>query len=218
MTKDISKYYHSLLEIRERLEVIEERISVLTAVKNLKVEIEFLCLQFRKVLELIALLSLVANKNEYSKYYKKFASQWNAKLILADLEKINPDFYPVPKKQIKTIENGSKIYELAPLDLLEERLSLGKNGFLNIYEQCGGALHAKNPYANKKNILELEKYLVIWLWQIKTLLNNHVIKLCDKKTIVIGILESVDGQTQVCIGKRNSSKDGIYHIDVSQLR
>jgi len=75
MTKDISKYYHSLLEIRERLEVIEERISVLTAVKNLKVEIEFLCLQFRKVLELIALLSLVANKNEYSKHYKKFASQ-----------------------------------------------------------------------------------------------------------------------------------------------
>jgi hypothetical protein len=47
--------------------------------------IESVYLQFRKILELIALGSLVANKNEFSKVYNDFAKCWNAQYLLKDL-------------------------------------------------------------------------------------------------------------------------------------
>lgn len=47
-------------------------------------------------LELIAFGSLVANKDSYSAAYAKFAEHWNARLMLRDVERVNPDFYPRP--------------------------------------------------------------------------------------------------------------------------
>ena len=53
-------------------------------------------LQIRKILELIAFASLVANKNVYTAVFSKVSKAWNAGDLLKELEQVNPDFYPVP--------------------------------------------------------------------------------------------------------------------------
>ncbi|WP_027088944.1 hypothetical protein [Thomasclavelia saccharogumia] len=67
-------------------------------------EIETVCLQFRKIFEKIALMLLVANKESYAEQNDKFVKHYHTKRILNDLERINPDFYPVPTKRV-THEN-----------------------------------------------------------------------------------------------------------------
>ena len=47
---------------------------------------------------------LVANKESYAEQNDKFVKHYHTKRILNDLERINPDFYPVPTKRV-THEN-----------------------------------------------------------------------------------------------------------------
>ena len=64
--------------------------------------IEFIGLQIRKIIEHIAMGNLIANKELYEKYSSKFSSNWNAKYIFQDLERLNPKFYPEPVKTDKS--------------------------------------------------------------------------------------------------------------------
>ena len=57
---------------------------------------ETIGLQFRKIFELIAFASLSANKKLYAAAYANFAKHWEASKLIANLHRINPDFYPVP--------------------------------------------------------------------------------------------------------------------------
>ena len=67
--------------------------------------IELVFVQLRKTLELIAFASLTTNKQKYSAAYANFATHWRVKDTLKALEKINPDFYPVP---LKPPQSGQK--------------------------------------------------------------------------------------------------------------
>ena len=78
-------YTNCMEEIKKRTEVITEHLNGGYNEKYLITETEFLCVQLRKVLENIALASLVANKEKYSSVRINFASDWNAKRILYDL-------------------------------------------------------------------------------------------------------------------------------------
>jgi hypothetical protein len=136
--------------------------------------IESTYLQFRKVLELIALASLVANKEHYAREQEKFANHWHAARILRDLAAINENFYPVPGKQIKDPRSG----KVVAVDSIKEGY-LTKDDFIELYESCGKILHADNPYGD---ITDLEKYehdAPVWFDKIRTLLNHHQIQLVD---------------------------------------
>ncbi len=194
LTRDLSKYRDNLCEIKKRVEVIvdhltDDSISIFSIT-----DVEFLCLQFRKILELIALSSLVANKEEYSKQHDKFAKHYNARLILQDLERINVDFYPRPTKQnIKEIA-GRKIFDLQPVT----EGFLTKEEFFVVYEKCGSMLHAENPYGHKKNIQDIKLEFPVWLNKIIKLLNHHSITLIDDETMIIGLMQGEeDGQPSV---------------------
>ena len=76
-------------------------------------------LQVRKILELVALSSLVANSKLYTKTYEDFARHYNAELILRDLERINSDFYPRPVTQSKSEQPGVD-HHLVLLDELDD--------------------------------------------------------------------------------------------------
>src|ERR1035437_4908675 len=71
--------------------------------------IEFCCLQIRKIIELVALSSLVANKNQFERLMIKFEHLWNLKEILKDIKKLNPDFYPQPITEIPSSDPIAKI-------------------------------------------------------------------------------------------------------------
>src|ERR1700688_4080893 len=97
------------------MEELKHRIAVICSVLNGSIsttypmfDSELMHLQFRKSLELIAFSSLTANKAVYSAAFEKFASHWNAKRMLEDLEEVNTDFYPVAVNPPQTLADGTK--------------------------------------------------------------------------------------------------------------
>ena len=70
---ELKLYQDCLYEIKKRIDVIADHINRITTEKYLIIEVETVCLQFRKILEKIALMSLVANKEIYAEQNAKFA-------------------------------------------------------------------------------------------------------------------------------------------------
>ena len=97
---ELNLYHDCLYEIKRRIEVIADHLNKKITERYLIIEVETICLQFRKILEKIMLISLVANKEAYAEQNEKFAKHYQAERIMRDLERINPDFYPVPTKRI----------------------------------------------------------------------------------------------------------------------
>lgn len=187
MKTDIQKYQERLFEIKQRTEVIFKFLEKKQTTGFLITDVEFLCLQFRKIIEEIAFLSLIANKEEYSKQYSKFEKHWNARLIFQDLERINPGFYPEPTKQIqKESKDGYRRFEF-------EKITTGfmtRDEALKVYEKCGGMMHSNNPYRSKVDIKKLNNNFIDWLNKIIKLLSHHCIILYGKAHMVVGLMQS----------------------------
>jgi hypothetical protein len=97
---DIEKYCGLMEEIKLRMNVVEFFISGKGHALYEPPTIESTTLQLRKILELIAFGSLVANKDSYSAVYAKVSKTWNAGDLLRELEDVNPEFYPAPVVQV----------------------------------------------------------------------------------------------------------------------
>lgn len=196
-------YTNCMEEIKKRTEVITEHLNGVYSEKYLITETEFLCVQLRKVLENIALASLVANKEKYSAIRKKFASDWNAKRILDDLEQVNPSFYPKPTEQIRKPDGTFALVDIT-------KGFLTKSEFIHLYDKCGELLHAQNPFANKKDFKMFYSQAGNWLKKIITLLNHHVITLSDETMIVALMKSDEDGKPHTFIFKEKNAfeRDG----------
>jgi len=115
-------------------------------------KVEFVYLQFRKILELIAMGSLLANSKAFGQVQSKIQHYWNAKDLLKDIQGINPDFYPTPIIQKPSQRPGVK------MDWLERPEDyLTKDRFMTLYHKCGGILHARNPFAPEQDYPMLEQ-------------------------------------------------------------
>ena len=95
-----SQYADCMEEIKKRKAVVDGFLTGKCHAMYLQTTAESIGLQIRKILELIALASLVANRSEYQKFRTNFHRDWNGKRILETLEKANPNFYPRPTKQV----------------------------------------------------------------------------------------------------------------------
>ena len=178
--KERQKYADVMNEIKRRTKVI---YSFLNGERNAMynvVNAELMCLQIRKILELIALGSLVANQRIFLKKIQTLQKMWNAKYILNDIEKLNPDFYPKPIHEKPSKQNGVK-NDL--IDIKEGYLT--KKDFVEIYDKCGRILHAENPLGNGIDYKYYEKNIPIWMNKIKKLLNSHTIKLLNDKNMYL---------------------------------
>lgn len=130
---ELGLYHDCLYEIKRRIGVIADHLNKKTTERYLIIEVETICLQFRKILEKIMLMSLVANKEAYAEQNAKFAKHYHAERIMRDLERINPDFYPVPTMLIHKenpysafvayldgqLKISSEIFEVSDEDMLE---------------------------------------------------------------------------------------------------
>ena len=137
----IEKYCSAMEEVKLRTSVID---SFLTGPGHALYEpstLETVGLQFRKILELIAFGSLIANQDEYSKVYRDFAKHWNAGDLVKNLESINPNFYPFPVVEMPSTDPNVKAK-------LEQRSAdyLKKDAFVEVYGRCGVLMHAANPF------------------------------------------------------------------------
>ncbi len=167
-------------EIKRRVKVINSFLSGERNAMYNAVNIELVCLQIRKVLELIALSSLVVNQKIFLKKVNNLQKMWNAKYILSDIEKLNPDFYPCPiDEQPSEIAGG--VNKL--VDVTEGYLT--KDDFIFVYDKCGKILHAENPLGNGIDYKYYEKNIPIWMQKIRRLLNSHKITLLNDKNMYL---------------------------------
>ncbi len=191
----INKYAECMEEIKKRTEVIRAFLDGRCNALYKQTSAESICLQVRKILELIALASLVANKEEYAKNRANFSKDWHAKKILQSIEEINPKFYPSPSTQILDEVTG-KLLEAKPI----KSGFLTRKDFENIYDRCGGLLHAQNPFSASKDIDNFLKMVPAWLEKIKVLLNHHHAQLVQEDLQFWVVMQSkTDGKVQVSL-------------------
>ena len=184
---DIIKYCALKEAIKRRTNVITAFGSGGAAALYRATAIESVYLQFRKILELVALGSLVANKNEFSKVYGDFSEWWNAHHLLRDHGRVNPDFYPRPSVEFDGNQAGAAVNFPDKKDGFLTKLE-----FLKLYEKCGAIMHAGN-LSGSRDYGFYERNIQDWLGKIIGLLNFHVIRLVnDQNFWLIHMKEGAD--------------------------
>jgi len=171
---DIVKYCDLMEEIKRRISVIDYFLTGAGHALYEPTTLESMGLQIRKVLELIAMASLIANKKVYAEVYSDFAKSWNAEYLLKDLTRVNPDFYPKPVVELPS-EDPMVKNKLAD----REDDFLTKSEFLKVYKKCGSIMHANNPFGRKIGYDFYKKSIPVWRDKIINLLNNHQIRLLN---------------------------------------
>ena len=167
---------------------------------NVQTTAESIALQIRKILELIALASLAANRTEYAKHRKNFQTDWNGKLILEALEKANPKFYPKPNKQVVEPNTG----KVASLEDVKSGF-LTKDDYMTLYDACCSLLHADNPLSPKSKAAE--RFLAdapSWMEKIRRLLESPHNSVGGRRPAALGNDESQERWESPCMGIRES--------------
>lgn len=192
-SSDRAKYAACMEEIKKRTRVVDAFLNRSCSALYLKTTVESIYLQFRKILELIAMASLSASP-EYMARYDRFRRHYNGKRILRDLEKVNPDFYPQPTRQVVDPDTG-KVVEVVDV----ESGFLTKDDYVELYDICGDLLHAENPYDEGQRDMESRlEDVPEWRNRIVTLLNHHQVQLADSgKQIWVLMHAKSDGRVHV---------------------
>ena len=189
-----AKYAECMEEIKRRGEVIWGFLNGRCSAMYEQTTAESVCLQLRKILELIALASLAANKEEYERHRKGFHADWNATKILASLEKVNPAFYPTPTRQVIDEVTGTVVGAVTV-----ESGYLTKSEYKILYRKCGEILHARNPFSQREQDIGsfLEK-VPEWMEKVRVLLNDHEVQLVNPERHLRVVMKAEsDGKVHV---------------------
>jgi hypothetical protein len=178
---DTSRYLRCMEEVRDRLKLVKSVTSRQLTTGREFADVELVFVQLRKILELIAFASLTANKEKYSAAHARFATHWNAKRMLADLEKVNSDFYPMPLGKPQLQADGIKHFPEVSGKFLT------KDEFILLYDRCGEILHARNPFTDKPPTIDVLYPVTQWVSLIHTLLDIHLMHLVGGNKWVIFI-------------------------------
>lgn len=130
---------------------------------------EYCFLQLRMLCELIALGCLVAHGDIKEIQTKEFQKAWKAADIIQKLERLHPNFYPVPRK-IEFPKPGH--VHLADYD----QPYLTKEELVSLYGKCGDIVH-KGSIKRFLNPQPLADFADIDIWgqKILNLLSQHLI-------------------------------------------
>ncbi len=193
------QYCGFLNEIRVRLEIVRSICKGALSVGTEPLDYEVVAVNLRKVLELIAFGSLTANKAAYSAIYDGIEKKWRAKVLLNDLEKIHPDFYPKPL--LPPAVSGGE-----PRHLHFEFQSTGfltREEFAELYDLCSKVIHTRNPFAAAVAV-NFRITVAEWVARIEKLLSFHLFRLSGLPQVWIGELAAPgDGKSHVYIASSN---------------
>ena len=173
---DPELYGDVMSELKGRLFLADDFIVKRLTTGSDITDIEFIALQLRKVMELVALGSIVPNKAKYQKLRENFHKDYHARRILVDLEKVNPNFFPKAMLRVPVSGPGADVQ-------VDKRQGvwLTKKRFERQYDKLGKVMHADNPFAQRRPYAALyQQYreLIKNLWE---LLEFHLITLVNGK-------------------------------------
>jgi hypothetical protein len=184
-------------DVWHRLNLVRRLTAEWPEGEEAKYSAEFVALQLRKLLELIAFGTLCANRQKYSEVYENFRNHWRAAKLLQNLERVHPDFYPTPLEGFEQSEPTGRL-----------RLIARKEGFLTradfgpLYDRCCELLHTPNPFAGGGEIAygSFRRLASNATEQIDALLHAHTMRLAGGKERWVVQIRS-DGTTtaSICI-------------------
>lgn len=184
--KNLKLYLNQMEMIKLRQSVISNIINKRNTTGYQYSDIEICVLEIRKIIELIAMGSMVSNIEKYSEIHDKYQKDWNARLIFQDIERINPRFYPEPIE----IDKTGTFDKFIPLDTDY----LTKEDAIKVYEKCGAFLHEDNPFKEKHDTSFYESKIPVWNGKIVKLLNRHLVHLYDDKMYYVIMKSEINGK------------------------
>ncbi len=171
-------YCNCMEEVKLRVAIVLAVVEGGLTVGREDFDIELACIQLRKTLELVAFASLTANKERYAEVHADFESHWNAKRLLANLEKIHPHFYPKPVQFDRQDEKGIKHFG----DVADGYLA--REEFVTLYQNCSEVLHARNPFRSDPKVVNFGRSIREWASRIQMLLAVHVMQLAGTENLL----------------------------------
>lgn len=174
------KYAQIISEIHERVfsaETLATEINV--------VFVESTSLQIRKVLELVAYLSVLTNNEKLN---SKERHEWHPRDIIRDLNTKTTIFFPFPCHIIPPC-NPNDQPTLIPLGY---KNSLSQEDFVKAYQSCGNNLHAQHPFKKK---IDIEKHYLEnkrLIKTLKSLLQNHAIGIRHEENVYTFLYTEID--------------------------
>jgi hypothetical protein len=160
-------YGRLMNEIRARLDSIDVIRKRLIPYVPPYISIESEYLQLRIVCELIAVGCLLAHGDISATHAKQLRKSKYPSEIIPALEKLHPDFYPVPFDV-----NGERETVVSDGFLTKEKL-------LELYGECSGAVHRGSLHSLAKGPQQKIERVGYWVNLIKRLLVHHRITLVD---------------------------------------
>lgn len=193
--RDRALYADVLSEIKKRNTAIYDALNGFAPPQPKIILAEFCYLQLRFICELIALGCLVAH-GDLRGGSKHLLKRWHAGDIVKDLEKLHPNFYPRPTKQI--LDTTGKVERLEPV----RDPFLSKEELIQLYGWLGDRLHkgsVKRLLLSEKKKIDFPKIDQI-ASKIRNLLNHHCIELLDPNFQIWALMQSkIDGNVQVTL-------------------
>ncbi len=197
---EIAFLVEAVREIQVRIECIE---ILLKEINALPLEQESLALmlsecatlQFRKIIELIALATVATNLPDYKTKVSDLTTYKSAKEMFQIVQSINPDFYPQPIEGNITTSDIS--VQLGPTT----RNVLTKERAISLYDFCNSHLHVHGPFKGSRKIDEVGDRYPKYLHQIKALL-SHCIFVIPSEThfLVMNVPFNPKGDFTIALG------------------
>lgn len=207
---DAMNLYAALMdEARMRIQTTEFAISGLLNFHPVIIR-EFSYLQMRILCEMIALGCLVAHGDIAGAKSKTLSKAWQADEIFAGLERLHPDFYPQPVKQV-VLPTYHRLDPIADGFMTKAEL-------LDFYRKSGDVLHRgnlrkllKGPISAPQNYPDVRE----WLTKTKLLLDLHRIGLLGGNDHFICFLSAqvAGGKAQVAHAEAALPPEGLFGPD-----
>lgn len=196
--EDLLKLYcDNMREIKRRTIAITEIFNKTKSTSFQATNIEFCCLQLRKIIELVILSSLITNKNKYEEIYNGLKNDWNAKKISDNLSAINLNYFPKPirKEKIVGVEKDNLLNNgIDPKNITDKFFNdventITETEIIDAYYKLSSYMHARNPFA-KGTKYNIESYIMEILNKIINLLNCHQVFLYDSDYFFYIVMQS----------------------------
>lgn len=187
-----AKIYAALMtDAKQRIGLVRQLDEGSITTTRTEFDLELACLSLRRVLELIAFSSLAANRAAYAKHHADFGRHWKAGKILDKLERINPEFFPVP---VAGIGSGHLEPVVGPC--------LTRNDFSTLYDITSEVVHTWNPYKPGPRVIDLIRPVKEWAQLIWQLLSVHMLRVAESETrLIVQMHHPQDGQVHVFVAE-----------------
>ena len=206
LTADTESYGQMMFEIKMRSMIIGKLLRQEINLIYDPPQTETIALQIRLMIESIALASLSANKTLFEQENNKFKQFWKADRIFEDIEKKNPDFYPQPIKAVPSNPPGN----YTSFDDIKFGF-MTRDKIVKVHKECCDFLHAKNPYAPKRDYRGFVEKVPNWMDEITTLLLDHRITLLnDDFSYTVHMHHKKDGKDVVAMFQWGKVPDHIH--------